>query len=220
MIDILLSLIAPHLCFGCGKNGTLLCHNCKYDIINQDFMSCIGCGRSTSSTICSICHLPYEKAWCVGERSGSLEALINNYKFENARAAHLSLADLLHTTLPILPPEVIIVPVPTVSSHIRQRGYDHTWLVAARLAKLRGHTVQSLIERQTSTKQRGVNRRQRMKQAKEAFTVRKLINPTLPYLLVDDVVTTGATLHYAARALRDAGATIVWVAVVARQPLD
>jgi predicted amidophosphoribosyltransferase len=39
-------------------------------------------------------------------------------------------------------------------------------------------------------------------------------------LLVDDVVTTNATVRYAAQALKDAGAQIVWVAVTARQPLD
>jgi ComF family protein len=220
MIDMLLSFLAPHPCSGCGKNGTLLCDNCKYDIRNQDFMSCIGCGRPTSLTICSACDVPYEKAWCVGERSGSLEALINNYKFENARAAYLALSDLLYITVPFLPTGTIIVPVPTVSSHVRQRGYDHTRFVANHFAKRRGHTVRLLVERQTTTKQRGTNRRQRMKQAKEAFVVRRSIDPTTPYLLIDDVVTTGATLHYAAQALRDAGATIVWVAVVARQPLD
>jgi len=42
----------------------------------------------------------------------------------------------------------------------------------------------------------------------------------VPYLLVDDVMTTGSTLKYAARALKQAGASQVWVAVIARQTLD
>lgn len=132
----------------------------------------------------------------------------------------MDLADLLHIAVPYLPAETVIVPVPTVSSHIRQRGYDHTHLIAHRFAKQRGHRVRPLIERQTGTKQRGANRRQRMKQAKEAFAARRPLDPTVPYLLIDDVVTTGATLHYAAQTLQDAGAAIIWVAVVARQPLD
>ncbi|MET0980124.1 MAG: phosphoribosyltransferase family protein [Candidatus Saccharimonadales bacterium] len=39
-------------------------------------------------------------------------------------------------------------------------------------------------------------------------------------MLIDDVVTTGATIKYAAESLRQAGATQIWVAVIARQPLD
>jgi predicted amidophosphoribosyltransferase len=49
--------------------------------------------------------------------------------------------------------------------------------------------------------------------------VTRNINEDACYLLVDDVVTTGATIKYAAKALKDAGAGDVWVAAIARQPL-
>lgn len=93
-------------------------------------------------------------------------------------------------------------------------------LVAGRIAKKRGLTMLSMIDRVANTKQRDADRQKRFAQAKAAFRVNKKINPDVPYLLVDDVVTTGATVYYAAKALHDAGAKTIWVVAIARQPLD
>lgn len=138
----------------------------------------------------------------------------------NMRSAYRPLGALLDAHLPILPERVIITPIPTVSSHIRQRGYDHMQLIAHYLAKTRNLRVDPILQRATSTKQRDAGRRQRIKQAKEAFVCVKPPNDQAIYLLLDDVVTTGATMKYAAQTLRDAGAQTVWVASISRQGLD
>jgi predicted amidophosphoribosyltransferase len=57
-------------------------------------------------------------------------------------------------------------------------------------------------------------------QAREAFGVRTPIDSEVTYLLVDDIYTTGSTVEFASLALKGAGARTVFVAVVARQPLD
>lgn len=221
MINYLLSSLAPHYCRACGEIGTALCDNCKYDISCEDFYACIACGQNSSlHNICINCTLPYDKAWCVGERSSTLERLIDDFKFYGVYDAHRSLGDLLLGTISQLPPETIIVPVPTVSSHVRERGYDHTALIARYMAKRRGLKMRRVLRRVTSTKQRDAGRQQRITQAKAAFAVNGEIDSSVPYLLVDDVVTTGATIYYAAATLRTAGAREVWVAVIARQPLD
>ncbi|HEU4716066.1 MAG TPA: phosphoribosyltransferase family protein [Candidatus Saccharimonadales bacterium] len=93
-------------------------------------------------------------------------------------------------------------------------------MIAKRLAKLQGVKAKSLLYRQTSTTQRGHGRKQRNRQAREAFGCAGNLSGTTTYLLIDDVITTGSTLHYAAKALKDAGAGDVWVAAIARQPLD
>jgi len=142
------------------------------------------------------------------------------YKFERARSAYKQLGDLLNDVLPDLPAETVIVPVPTTPSRIRERGYDHMLLIAKHLVRSRGLQCRQLVERQTNTKQRQSTARQRLAQAKRAFVVRVAIEPGVPYLLIDDVITTGATIRYASQALRDAGAKHVWVVVVARQTLD
>ncbi|RYF28401.1 MAG: hypothetical protein EOO17_04860 [Chloroflexi bacterium] len=68
--------------------------------------------------------------------------------------------------------------------------------------------------------QRHATKSQRRKQASRAFTCKSELSTDTTYLLLDDVVTTGATMEYAAKCLRDAGAGDVWVAAIARQPLD
>lgn len=222
MIDDLLQIIAPHHCCGCDKIGTLLCDNCKYDIVSEPLETCVACGKGLASKtgICASCRVPYDRAWCIGERHDTLQRLIGNYKFTNARAAYRPLARLLDEQLPVLPESVRIVPVPTVASHIRERGYDHMLLIARELGRLRALPVEALITRQTATKQRDATRRQRIVQAKQAFICTRPLDEEAIYLLLDDVVTTGATVKYAAHALVDAGAKTVWVAAISRQPLD
>ena len=170
--------------------------------------------------LCATCRVPYERAWCVANRREQLQKLIDDFKFRNARAAHYPLAGLLHYHLPELPQDTVIVPIPTVSSHIRQRGYDHMLLVARRLGRLRGLSVDTSLVRITNTTQRGVGAHERASQAKLAFACRRELNPDATYLLVDDVITSGATVKYAALTLLDAGARKVWVASISRQTLD
>ncbi len=218
MIDVALSLLAPDPCLLCGKLGAYLCHGCKYNISSEPFSGCVSCGRLAGRRgICGDCKVPYRQAWSVGERADELLRLIDRYKFERARSAHTILADLMATRLPELPAQTVVVPVPTIASHIRQRGYDHTLLLARHLARLKGLDMQPMLARASNTKQRGASRTQRVKQAQEAFRLQRTVDPDVPYLLIDDVVTTGATLKYAAKLLADAGAKDVWVAVLARQ---
>src|SRR5664280_1390043 len=126
MLERTLSLIAPHHCCGCDKIGSLLCNNCKYNITSEPKMVCIVCHRPTGRTwLCNTCRLPYERAWVVGERDGILQRLVGLYKFERAQSAYKVLGDLLLAVLPELPANTVVVPVPTTSSRIRERGYDH-----------------------------------------------------------------------------------------------
>ncbi len=221
MIDNLLSFVAPHLCCGCGKLGELLCDNCKYNIIYEPKTVCLVCERLCGADgLCNTCRVPYTRAWCAGERRDVLQRLIGLYKFERARAAHKVLGDLLLETLPELPIDTIIVPVPTARSHVRERGYDHTVLIARYIATKRNLKFEESLSRIGSTTQRRASATKRQAQAKTAFAARRDIIKGVPYLLVDDIVTTGSTIKYASQVLKNAGATEVWVAVLARQTLD
>lgn len=217
-----MSFIAPHYCSGCGRIGSPLCDNCKYDIIDELKSVCLLCHKPCGEAgVCNTCKVTCERAWCVGERAGILQRLVGLYKFERMRSAHKALGNLLIDKLPELPGDTIIVPVPTVASHIRERGYDHLALIAKYVAKHGGRLAyRPVLYRQTHTKQRQATAKQRELQAKSAFGVREALDSEPTYLLIDDVVTTGSTIKYAAKALRSAGAKHIWVAVIARQTLD
>lgn len=221
MIDSLLSLIAPHLCCGCGKIGGLLCENCKYNITSDTLYECSLCSNyNNDNGICADCQPIFSRGWCVGWRTDELRRLIDDYKFENVRSAHHILAELLDQRISQLPGTTVVVPVPTISSHIRMRGYDHAALLARSFARRRRLEVQPIVKRVTTTVQRDAPRLQRIAQAKVAFKVRKKLDPSVPYLVIDDIITTGASVTYVAKALREAGAKEVWLAAIARQPLD
>lgn len=221
MFDTLLSYVAPHLCYSCGKIGAVLCDNCKYDISEEYFQGCFICGDETFlADRCQLCSTSYSRSWCIGTRSGALRQIIDSYKFNNNYAAHKVLAPLLAECIGQLPKDVVIVPLPTIASHIRVRGYDHTLLIAKAVAKAQRVQLEQALYRRTSTTQRGEDRKTRRQQAKEAFGVKGTLDPAKTYLLIDDVVTTGATVQCGAQALKDAGAGDVWVAALAYHPLD
>lgn len=222
MIDSLLSYIAPHHCYGCDKTGTLLCDNCKYDIISEPFSSCVACALRPAGSLglCGCCRVSYSQAWCVAWREDVCEKLIDAYKFSRVRAVDKIGAELLDHCVPALPPETLLVPIPTIAPHVRQRGYDHMERIARRFGRLRGLQVQQCLYRQTTAVQHGATASQRRKQAAEAFGCKMTLDSDTPYLLLDDVVTTGATLRAAAKVLRSQGARIIWVATLTRQPLD
>ena len=212
----LLDIFAPHYCCSCGMIGAILCDNCKNNIIDNQYSGCIACGKPAARYgLCRRCRAPFARAWCVGERANVLKALINQYKFERARAAKHAIVDLLDAVLPPLPGGVTVVPVPTIPPHIRQRGYDHMALVARGFACRRQLSYRAVIQRASNTVQHGTTRAVRLRQAKQAFECGDV--PPGIYLLVDDVYTTGATVRYAADVLLRAGATEVWIAVVSRQ---
>jgi competence protein ComFC len=220
MIERVLQLVAPHPCSGCAKVGTLLCHNCKNNIIEEPFFGCILCGKPKLSGICDFHQTPLARAFTVGSRTGTLEILINKYKFEHAKAAVFPLAELLDETLPVLPSGIEIIPIPTVRSHIRERGYDQVDLLARQFGSLRNIPITRAITRRNKATQHKVGKNEREAQAGAAFVLPEGYSlQGKVVLLLDDVVTTGATLQAAATLLQGAGAT-VWAASLAYQPLD
>lgn len=184
-------------------------------------MSCLNCNRpTTSDNLCETCRQasPYKRAWFVGYRQGELESLLDGYKFERQKAASGVVAELLLTRLPIFPPRLVVVPVPTLSQHVRQRGYDHTLLIAKRLASQRHLKLVEALRRASKSSQLGQRRAERLRQAKTAFVIKRRLAGNPACLLVDDIFTTGATVRSAAEQLLRAGAKEVWLAIVAKQP--
>ena len=121
--------------------------------------------------------------------------------------------------------KIVLVPLPTIRKHIRERGFDHTLRLCFELENFLqkrlddfGISVeyQSLLARKNKTVQVGKEKKERMKQAEKAYGLRegiKIENKTL-YILVDDVTTTGASLVAAKKILQT---DRVWAAVLMKE---
>lgn len=222
MFDKTLEIIAPHTCCGCGQVGSLLCEHCINDIISEPYTFCITCLKPVAiDNLCRNCHkdTSWENAWVVGARKDAVKRLIDLYKFEHAMAADITLANLLSLRLPYLPSDTIVTYIPATATHTRQRGYSTMERVATKLAQVRGLSVGKIIERKKDIVQRGAGRALRLQQQYEALAVRKTDHKG-PILLIDDVCTTGGTLRAATQRLKEFYNQPIYVAVIARQPLD
>ncbi len=173
-----------------------------------------------SGNLCSTCHdLSAEMVWCVGSRRSELKTLIDNYKFSAMRSASRPLVELLDLTLPALPPEVVVTVVPAASAHTRERGFDHMARIGREFAALRQLPYRPLLRRTLSDTQHFKTRRERLEAAQQSYVIMGGEIPEV-VLLIDDILTTGATLGVNLGLLRDAGVKSLYGAVIARQPLD
>jgi len=111
------------------------------------------------------------------------------------------------------------VPVPLHTARRRDRGYNQAERIAGRLAALvAGCRAASLLRKQHETlSQTRLGRQERRKNVAGAFVLAdgKTVDPSVRYVVIDDVLTTGATLHACAIALRQAGAELVDAAALA-----
>jgi len=134
-------------------------------------------------------------------------------KFERARAATTTIASAL--LAPPISKQTIIVPIPTATTRMRQRGYDHAKLIARHFARLHHAAYAPVLARMGQHRQVGASGERRRQQLGAAFRVTQpLANKHV--ILIDDVVTSGATLEAAANTLRKAGAARVDATVFAR----
>jgi ComF family protein len=211
-----ISLVAPHQCLGCGREGTVCCEGCQEANFIPMPSRCFRCRRLTGEfAVCRSCRSPLRHVWVATEYDGLARQLLHGYKFQRARAAAATLAQNIAETLPYLSADTTVTYVPTATKRMRMRGYDHAELIAQSVASLKSLPFQRLVARQTQSRQVGANRSVRLKQLEGAFRLVDEVPERV--LIVDDVVTTGATLEAMAVLLRRAGARDVSAAVFAQK---
>jgi predicted amidophosphoribosyltransferase len=184
----------PVWCIGCGEPGTGLCGVCA------------SAARPVRLFLDSLC------VRAAGEYGGAVREAILALK-RGERAYLDPLAGLL---APLVPFGATLVPLTTTRRRAAERGFDQARELARRVAVLRsGSTVDLLCKRGAA--QRGLGRAGRLV-ARGRFTLRPGV-PVPPRIwLLDDVVTTGATLRDAAGLLAAAGCAVVGAVAVAQTP--
>lgn len=210
----LADLICPYTCRQCGEQGEILCGRCKKYMLGRWCGICPVCKSilKHGEITCGKCRTECRAVMVGGWREGALAKLVKGYKYKSERAAGAVLVEILVVSVGRLEnvleerQEVVVVPLPTIGKHVRQRGLDHTWKLAKGLAARKGWKCEKVLVRKNDAVQVGVSATERQKQAEKAYeAVARKIRKDVIYLLLDDIWTTGASMKEAAKALKGAG---------------
>jgi ComF family protein len=223
-------LFPPH-CPGCGgglvpDGGGALCPDCRRDLPAPGEPLCPGCGIATAAdaaTFCPACRdrFTMDAVVFAAPYAGTAKELVHRFKYRADFAAGRFLAHLLADRIEEkLPGRVdLLVPVPLHRWRLSGRGFNQAALLARDIARrLRLPVAVAALRRASNTRTlAGLRPEERLRELRDAITVpRPKPVAGLRILLVDDVLTTGATAESCCRALKDHGAAWVGVAVAAR----
>ncbi|MFK8022487.1 MAG: ComF family protein [Ilumatobacter sp.] len=184
-------------CAGCDRPGAAVCTSCRFALLAPPPR------RRTNGVISAVSF------------SGRARDVVLGLKYRNRRAVGRHLAGLLVNRIVESGAHVgidLVTWSPTSAKRRRERGFDQGELVARTVARQLGVPCRRLLERDSSPSQTGRSRSERL--SGPAFRARPGLEG-LTVLVVDDVVTTGATLASAATALADRGAVARLAAVAA-----
>jgi predicted amidophosphoribosyltransferase len=209
--------VFPRRCAGCGNGPWPFCSGCSAALVALGRPWCDRCGRPTCVPVpsCRDCPPdPVTSARAPFLFDGPARRAVHRLKFSGWRDVAGALSAAI-TACDDLPPVDVITWVPLARRRLAERGYDQARALAAGLGRRTGIPVVRLLRRARSTgpqaRRGGAERRAAMRGSFDATR-------TAPerILLVDDVLTTGATAAACAHALATAGARRIHLVTAAR----
>lgn len=220
LVEGLAELFAPTRCAGCEYPGALLCSACRASLPRIDAISaCPRCAAPYGRMLCTECwdsELSFEAACALGELDGALARAVVLHKDAGERRLGDLLGGLLAEQIACewLEWANAVVAVPATKAAKARRGFDHALAIGRGVARGREVPVLEVLQRHSVKDQRVLGRSDRARNSAGSFEV--VAEVPRRVILVDDVLTTGATLDAAACSLLDAGCEAVRVAVIAR----
>ncbi|MEA2646450.1 MAG: hypothetical protein QOE92_1533 [Chloroflexota bacterium] len=217
MLGIAVDFVFPRRCGGCRRRGEWFCADCRAATRSARTSVCMGCGRAVSIRPCPLCidgEAVVESLVAAVVLSGPVREAVHRMKYGDRPQLARPLAALAASAAARTGGGVV-VPVPLSPRRRRARGYNQAEVIAAELARGLGVAVDMRLQRRRETgTQVGRGGDDRRAALAGAFTWTGP-PPAGDVLLIDDVITTGATLMECARALRGAGASRVHALAVA-----
>ncbi len=225
--DLIIDLLFPRRCLGCGKYDTWLCAECRKSFLPNRNYLCPVCRNFQSNSVCPRCRpksfldglwiladydnpitqklIQLIKYHYVADLAGELDGLIKDYFYSASGWRE----------------EFILVPVPLARKRFLSRGFNQAQLVSEAIQRVFGNQIEKEIlwRKFYRRPQVGLEAGKRRENIKGNFALRAgdfnhLKNKKL--VLVDDVFTTGATMQECARILKENGFLDVWGLVIAR----
>ncbi len=235
LVQGLKSLVYPPHCLVCWNHVTAhspgpgVCPPCQAAIIANRPPFCRKCSRHLGAHInqrhcrqCRNAKPSFDFAWSACLYEDPLKELIHRFKYGQKTQLRRLFAEIIVSFIKEYDLDIaqfdVIVPIPLSSTRSRERGYNQAQLLAQELAKAFSIPLaENNLQRIRHTDPQSLlDEKQRWTNIKGAFTIRKLKNLRRKnILLVDDLLTTGATASEAARTLKDAGVGTVGVLTLA-----
>lgn len=224
LINDFLSLIYPRRCEACAnslfRHEVFLCNHCKLNLPKSNFHL----NQSSELAMVLAGRVPVENAACfyLYEKSGKIQRLLHAIKYEHQKELGEYVGGLYANELsPAVQSVESILPIPLHPKKLATRGYNQSEWFAKGLAKklLRPIDTRSLArvkETSTQTKKKKFQRWENVEGIFEVQDASALVNKHI--LLVDDVITTGATIEAAWLALKKIPGVRISVASIAFAP--
>ena len=225
-------LLWPTRCVSCEMPGELVCEECRETLswISQSW-ACPDCGAPYGFLTCTECEHNWEtrSTVCALSFAGTAARMVSCLK----DAHELRLAPVIAAAMATALDEASAWPardgcarfdlqaidavcfVPATSAAFARRGFDHMELVSRALCREEGLALADILVRPHSRDQRSLGREERAANLAGTISVRDDVSG-LDLLLLDDVITTGASVREAARALLARGAASVTACALAR----
>lgn len=225
---ILLNLFFPIECLNCQAEGEYLCQKCFRQIKFND--------SSEMKQAESNLKIPsLEKIFIAGDYEDKLlKNLIKKYKYGFMKPLGNILARFLITFWNFqeetkqneikqdkmknkIPTDLLVIPIPLTAKRLRWRGFNQAEIIAREFSKYFAYKFNSDLKREgKQNTQASLNENDRLENIKNAFTWSGENLKGKNILLIDDVVTTGATINEAAETLKKAGAGAIYGLVLAK----
>jgi competence protein ComFC len=219
--------IYPPSCYGCNQAGDLLCSDCSQSIQYLQNGLCSRCGYPRMNRrICAGCsnHSPYyTQIRSVAAYTGCIKEGVHQLKYQNNLGLGIHFANYIYQLIKQQNWQIdLVIPVPLSPNRRKERGYNQTTMIAFPLSLQLGCKMDDkLIKRVKETQtQIELDAHQRQINLQNAFQARSTRGTGKNILVVDDVITTGATINDCARALKSAGAKEVYAVSIGRVVLN
>ncbi len=230
--EYFLEMLFPRTCLICGKAGDWICYDCLTSIEIIEYQYCPFCKKRVFQE--GTCSQHRNKNlnglfFAVSYQDKIIQRLIKQYKYPpflkelSFYFAFLIIAHFLASENKIILKDKassLIIPIPLNIRKIKWRGFNQSQAIAQLLSEYLkiSYSFNSLIKTKKTLSQTGLDREERAKNIANSFLIKnhQLIKDKTVFL-VDDVVTTGATMEEAARVLKEVGAKEVWGIALARE---
>lgn len=212
----------------------LVCERCAYELPWLHGI-CSRCGSvfslegesegeiSGGNDNCNFCFptsFSFNRCCALGSYQGKIRSVLHRFKYTRQKFLAEPLGKLLSLKLlhmKWVQSLELVIPVPLTEEHMANRGFNQSYLLAAVISRELSLPLQDILFREGEAgSQTFLSRWERMSNVKDVFRCTKQFPSGRRVLLVDDILTSGATAHEASICLKKEGADQVSVAVVAR----